>query len=55
VTTIANDFAALMQEGIPKETDKVERIEEVYERIGTNLGRLIRFGTEFDPKLISAQ
>ena len=26
VTTIANDFAALMQEGLPKENDKVDRI-----------------------------
>ena len=52
VTTVANDFAQMVGEGIPQENAKAALIEEFYDRLGSNVGKLVRYGTEFDPTLI---
>ena len=52
VTTVANDFAALMQQGIPTEKSAIFDIEEFFERVGSKTGKLIRYATDFDPKLL---
>ena len=53
VTTVANDFAALMQQGMLTEKSAIFDIEDFFERVGSNTGKLIRYATEFDPKLIT--
>ena len=55
VTTVANDMAQLYGEGMPKETDRVEDIENFFERVGSNIGKLLRYASEFDPTLIPTQ
>lgn len=53
VTTIANDFAQIYMEGLPTEADSIDKIEDFGERIGMNLGKLLRYATEFDPTIIT--
>lgn len=53
VTTVANDFAQIYMEGLPTEADPVDKIEDFGERVGINLGKLLRYATEFDPNQIS--
>ncbi len=52
VTTVANDFAAMMNEGLPTEKTPLPKVEEFWDRFGSNLGKLLRYATEFDPKLL---
>ncbi len=52
VTTVANDMAQMYAEGVPKPEDKVSHIEDFWERFGQNMGKLLRYATEFDPTLI---
>jgi len=51
VTTVANDFAQIFMEGIPKTADDATKIETFADRIGTNCGKLLRYATDFDPTL----
>ena len=50
VATVANDFVALLLQGVPTETSDDSDIEDFFERFGSNTGKLIRFATLFDPK-----
>jgi len=54
VTTVANDFAQIMMEGLPKETDSQNTVEDFAERVGSNCGKLLRYATDFDPTLIQS-
>jgi hypothetical protein len=53
VTTIANDFAQIYMEGLPTEADTINKIEDFGERVGMNIGKLLRYATEFDPTIIT--
>lgn len=52
VTTVANDMAQLILEGVPTETDPQDKVEDFAERIGSNVGKLLRYATDFDPTKI---
>ena len=52
VTTVANDFAQMFGDGIPKEDTKADVIEDWFDRFGSNVGKLLRYATEFDPNII---
>ena len=52
VTTVANDFAQMFGDGIPKENAKSDVIEDWFDRFGSNVGKLLRYATEFDPNII---
>jgi hypothetical protein len=49
LTTVANDFAQIFIGGVPKSSDTAVVIQTFYERIGTNLGKVLRYATDFDP------
>ncbi len=53
VTTVANDFAQIYMEGLPTEADAIDKIEDFGERVGMNVGKLLRYATEFDPTVIT--
>ena len=55
VTTIANDLAQVYSEGLPKESSSSNDIEDFAERLGSNVGKLLRYATEFDPNMINTQ
>ena len=55
VTTIANDLAQVYAEGLPKESSSSNDIEDFAERLGSNVGKLLRYATEFDPNMINTQ
>ena len=52
VTTVANDFAQMFGEALPSENTKPESIEDWFDRFGSNVGKLLRYATEFDPTII---
>jgi hypothetical protein len=52
VTTVANDFAQMFGESLPKEDSKPQDIEDWFDRFGSNFGKLLRYATEFDPNVI---
>ena len=52
VTTVANDFAQMFGESLPKEETKPQDIEDWFDRFGSNFGKLLRYATEFDPNVI---
>jgi hypothetical protein len=52
VTTVANDYAQMFGEPLPKEESKAEIIEDWFDRFGSNFGKLLRYATEFDPTII---
>jgi hypothetical protein len=52
VTTVANDFAQMFGESLPKEESKPQDIEDWFDRFGSNFGKLLRYATEFDPNVI---
>ena len=52
VTTVANDLAQMMGEGLPTEENKPQVIEDWFDRFGSNYGKLLRYATEFDPNII---
>lgn len=50
VTTVANDFAQLFMEGgIPKLGDGAQKIQDFFDRAAQNVGKLLRYATDFDP------
>ncbi len=51
LTTVANDFAQIFMEGIPKVTDAASVVQTFFDRIGTNMGKLLRYAVDFDPTL----
>lgn len=53
VTTIANDLAQVYAEGLPNDQSSTSIIEDFSERLGSNVGKLLRYATEFDPNMIS--
>jgi hypothetical protein len=53
VTTIANDLAQVYAEGLPNDQSSSAIIEDFGERMGANVGKLLRYATEFDPNIIS--
>ena len=55
VTTIANDLAQVYAEGLPSDKASSNDIEDFAERLGSNVGKLLRYATEFDPNMISTQ
>ena len=54
VTTVANDIAQLMNDGMPVKTDKTSSIQDYGEQWGSNIGKLLRYGTEFDPNMYNS-
>ena len=52
ITTVANDFAQMFGESLPKEDSKSKDIEDWFDRFGSNVGKLLRYATEFDPNVI---
>jgi len=54
VTTIMNDLTQLMNEDKPKKIDKTSDIERWAERWGSNIGKLLRYATEFDPNMYNS-
>ena len=52
VTTVANDITQLLNESLPTENNIPEVIEAWFTRLGSNLGKLLRYATDFDPNLI---
>lgn len=55
VTTIANDLAQVYAEGLPNETSSTGILEDFGERMGANVGKLLRYATEFDPNQINVE
>ena len=55
VTTVANDLAQVYAEGLPSEEAPSGGIEDFGERLGSNVGKLLRYATEFDPNMINAE
>ncbi len=55
VTTIANDLAQVYAEGLPNEKSSTGIIEDFGERMGANVGKLLRYATEFDPNQINVE
>ena len=55
VTTIANDLAQVYAEGLPSDQAPSGGIEDFGERLGSNVGKLLRYATEFDPNVINAE
>ena len=53
VTTVANDLAQVYAEGLPNEQAPTGIIEDFGERIGSNVGKLLRYATEVDPNIIN--
>ena len=53
VTTVANDLAQVYAEGLPNEQAPTGIIEDFGERLGSNVGKLLRYATEFDPNIIN--
>ena len=51
LTTVANDFAQIFMEGVPKITDAASVVQTFFDRIGTNMGKLLRYAVDFDPTL----
>ena len=52
VTTVANDFASIVMEGnFPFLGALSTNIEATYNRIGQDVGKLLRYATDFDPTL----
>lgn len=54
VTTVANDITQLMNEGKPARDEKTSTIQDFGERWGSNIGKLLRYGTEFDPNAFNS-
>jgi hypothetical protein len=54
VTTVMNDLTQLMNEDKPAKTAKTSDIERYAERFGSNVGKLLRFATEFDPNMYNS-
>ena len=54
VTTVMNDLTQLMNEDKPAITDRTSDIERYAERFGSNVGKLLRFATEFDPNMYNS-
>lgn len=52
VTTVFNDLVAAFVEGVPGPTDTKDKVETFADKIGQNLGKLLRYATEFDYSLI---
>ena len=52
VTTVANDLGQMMGEGMPSEKSRPQEIEDYFDRLGSNIGKLLRYGSEFDPNLL---
>ena len=55
VTTIANDLAQVYAEGLPNEQSSTGILEDFGERMGANVGKLLRYATEFDPNQINVE
>ena len=53
VTTVANDVAQVVMEGLPQVTDTPATIEAFTNRIGADVGKLLRYATDFDPTTIT--
>jgi hypothetical protein len=51
LTTVGNDFVQIFMEGIPKHTDSAIVVTSFFDRIGQNLGKVLRYATDFDPTL----
>ena len=51
LTTVGNDFVQIFMEGMPKATDSELVISSFFDRIGSNLGKILRYATDFDPTL----
>lgn len=52
VTTVANDIAQVFMEGLPTEKSSKAEIENFAERVGTNVGKILRYATDFDPSKV---
>jgi hypothetical protein len=51
VTTVANDLAQLYMDGIPTPKDTPTVVKTFADRFGSNIGKLIRYATDYDPTL----
>lgn len=51
VTTVANDLAQLYMDGLPTPADKPADVETFADRLGSNVGKLLRYATDYDPTL----
>lgn len=51
VTTVANDLATLLSEPKPEPTD-YKGVQKYFTPLGTSVGKLLRYGTSFDPAQI---
>ncbi len=52
VTTVGNEIAALVMQGLPAQTAKAETIQEYFAGFGLNGGKILRYATDFDPTQI---
>ncbi|TNV76409.1 hypothetical protein FGO68_gene5588 [Halteria grandinella] len=51
LTTVANDFVQIFMDGLPKRTDSALVVSSFFDRVGQNLGKVLRYATDFDPTL----
>jgi hypothetical protein len=52
VTTVANDIAQVFMEGLPTQDSKPLDVELFANRVGQDVGKLLRYATDFDPTLV---
>jgi hypothetical protein len=55
VTTVANDIAQVFMEGLPTQDSKVADIEQFANRVGQDVGKLLRYATDFDPTQVQLE
>ena len=55
VTTVANDFFSLFMEGIPFPGATQAAAESFATRVGSDVGKLLRYATDFDPSKVTLQ
>ena len=51
ITTVANDVVQLVVEGIPKTSATATVVEAYASRLGGDIGKVLRYGTNYDPTL----
>ena len=52
--TAANDLAAIAAQAMPNSQDYAG-IEQYYQGYGDNIGKILRYATQFDPSLLPVQ
>ena len=52
VMTASYDFTLIFGESVKKENSKLQDIEDWFDRLGSNFGKLLRYANDFDPKVI---